>query len=226
MTEVALPKVPKLNRLLKETETAPVFIPELGLWERKTDSLFTEYTTYSLDEQGKIRHRTDGQPAVIGIEHGSTVVSFMEWYENGLLHRDWDLPAHIGSKGDKVWFKHGLIHRDSNQPAVVDPDGSCEFYVDGLRHNETGPAVVNTDGCQYWYLHGELARKDGGPTHIDSLGTQAWSFTRSDHRGFPIEMLHNTKGPAVIHPDGTVEYWLAGNLVTKQIIDNLNKDQK
>ena len=29
------------------------------------------------------------------------------WFKNGIIHRDNDLPAYIGSNGTKAWYKNG-----------------------------------------------------------------------------------------------------------------------
>lgn len=41
-----------------------------------------------------------------------------EWYKNGKLHRDNDLPAVIDGV-NKKWYKYGKLHRDNDLPAVI-----------------------------------------------------------------------------------------------------------
>jgi len=45
------------------------------------------------------------------------------WYQNGLLHRDNDLPAIIRKNGSLFWYQNGQLHRDFNRPAIIDSNG-------------------------------------------------------------------------------------------------------
>ena len=58
-----------------------------------------------------------------------------EYYKNGVLHRDGDLPAVITVRGDKEYWKNGRRHRD-NGPAIIRKDGVCSWYKNGV-HIET-----------------------------------------------------------------------------------------
>ena len=58
-----------------------------------------------------------------------------EYYKNGVLHRDGDLPAVITARGDLEYWKNGRRHRD-NGPAVIRKDGVCSWYKNGV-HIET-----------------------------------------------------------------------------------------
>ena len=58
-----------------------------------------------------------------------------EYYKNGVLHRDGDLPAVISARGDLEYWKKGKRHRD-NGPAIIRKDGVCSWYKNGV-HLET-----------------------------------------------------------------------------------------
>ena len=55
-----------------------------------------------------------------------------EYYKNGVLHRDGDLPAVISSRGDLEYWKNGKRHRD-NGPAVIRKNGVCSWYKNGVH---------------------------------------------------------------------------------------------
>lgn len=76
-----------------------------------------------------------------------------EYYRNGLLHRDNDLPAVECAHGTKFWFKNGKLHRDNNLPAMEYYDGDKEWYKDGQPHREDGPAqdFIKVGLKRYWY---------------------------------------------------------------------------
>jgi len=54
-----------------------------------------------------------------------------EWYKDGKLHRDDDLPAVIRTNGKREWYRLGKLHRDNNLPAVVYADESRAWFVHG-----------------------------------------------------------------------------------------------
>ena len=55
-----------------------------------------------------------------------------EYYKDGVLHRDGDLPAVISARGDLEYYKNGRRHRD-NGPAVIRKDGVCSWYKNGVH---------------------------------------------------------------------------------------------
>ena len=55
-----------------------------------------------------------------------------EYYKNGVLHRDGDLPAVISARGDLEYWKNGKRHRD-NGPAVIRKNGVCSWYKNGVH---------------------------------------------------------------------------------------------
>ena len=72
--------------------------------------------------------------------------------DNGLWHRDGDLPALIYAEGDIFYYKDGNLYRDGDLLAVIYSDGSEFYYRDGKRHRDGGkPAVIYADGTvEYW----------------------------------------------------------------------------
>ena len=55
-----------------------------------------------------------------------------EYYKNGVLHRDGDLPAVISARGDLEYWKNGRRHRD-NGPAIIRKNGVCSWYKNGVH---------------------------------------------------------------------------------------------
>ena len=99
----------------------------------------------------------------------------VRWYNEGLKHRDGDLPATIYPKGTQQWFKDGLLHRDGDLPAVVRPIGCREWYKEGLKHRDGDlPAVVWVNRIQEWWKEG-LRHRDGDlPAIVRPSGSQHW----------------------------------------------------
>jgi hypothetical protein len=61
-----------------------------------------------------------------------------EYYYNGLLHRDNDLPAIEWENGSKEWYQHGKSHR-LNGPAWEYSDCGIkykEWYIEGKNYTE------------------------------------------------------------------------------------------
>jgi len=57
------------------------------------------------------------------------------WYQNGELHRDYDLPAVVEENGTKMWYQHGVLHRD--QFAAIIAPKYQEYYKNGsLTHGK------------------------------------------------------------------------------------------
>jgi hypothetical protein len=78
-----------------------------------------------------------------------------EWYNEGELHRDGDLPAIILADGDQWWYKKGKFHRDGDLPAIIHGNGKQEWFKEGKRHRDGDlPAVIYANGDQYWFKEG------------------------------------------------------------------------
>ena len=58
--------------------------------------------------------------------------------------------------GSKEWFLNGLLHRENDLPAVELSDGTKFWYLNHKLHRETGPAVEYSDGTKQWWYLGEL----------------------------------------------------------------------
>ena len=84
------------------------------------------------------------------------------WFKDGMLHRDFDLPAVVRADGDQEWFRAGTRHRDGDMPAVVRANGHREWFSDGKRHRDGDmPAIMNMNSThQEWYADDILYRGD------------------------------------------------------------------
>ena len=93
------------------------------------------------------------------IQIGRYVIRSAVYYVNddGLLHRDGDLPAVINTDGSQHWFINGFRHRDDDQPAAI---YTSESYYNG--------------GHQYWFINGELHRDNNQPAVIYGDGSKEW----------------------------------------------------
>jgi hypothetical protein len=114
------------------------------------------------DAQG-VLHKEDG-PARIwndGVE---------EWYINGRLHRDNDLPAFKG-RNKQIWYQHGKVHRVGKPAVLYEYEGANhtkreEWHVDGKCHKLDGPAILKiitspdsqeeVDRAEYWYVNNTI----------------------------------------------------------------------
>lgn len=99
-----------------------------------------------------------GLPAVI---HPN---GLMEWYCEGVLHRDLDLPAQDQPGVFRAWWFNGERHRLYDLPAIEHHDGTKMWYQYDKRHRDKDkPAIEWNDGSKWWYHLGELHRPCGGP---------------------------------------------------------------
>jgi hypothetical protein len=126
-----------------------------------------------------------------------------EWYLDGVLHREDDLPAieYTNTLGAKEWWKNGKLHRDGDLPAV-------EFYI-GLSN------VWYKKGLK-WYKNGERHRDGDLPAVEYSNGAKWW---------FKNDLLHRDNGlPAFETPNGNNEWWWFGrNVSRKEALELSNK---
>jgi antitoxin component YwqK of YwqJK toxin-antitoxin module len=126
-----------------------------------------------------------------------------QFYVNGKLHRDGDLPAVICPDGITEYYLNGQLHRDGDLPAIIDPCGSIFYYKNGLLHRGGDlPAITRSDGSQEYYINGQLHCDGDLPAVIDPDGTQEYYKNGKLHRDGDL--------PAVIYPDGTKEYFVNG----------------
>lgn len=67
--------------------------------------------------------------------------------ENGLVHRDNDLPAIVYDDGTHEWYRYGKLHRDGGRPAIIAYDELGWFrhgvpYRDGNKPSSVTPEYV------------------------------------------------------------------------------------
>jgi hypothetical protein len=146
-----------------------------------------------------------------------------EWYRNGLIHRDNDLPAIILSNGDQIWCKNDKVHRDGDLPAIEYANGTKKWYQNGkLFRNNNLPTETRSNGDQMWHKNGLLHRDGDLPAYITSY-CKEWYQNGFLHRDGDLPaiectdrlqkwyqngLLHREEGPAVINADYTQEWWL------------------
>jgi hypothetical protein len=100
----------------------------------------------------------------------------LEWYKNGLKHRDFDKPALIFANGSLAWCKNGDFHRDDDKPAVIWWDGSLWWDKNGLSHRDGDkPAWIGANGILRWYKN-HLQHRVLGPAVIDEKNKFEWWF--------------------------------------------------
>jgi len=127
--------------------------------------------------------------------------------EDGLLHRDNDLPAIVHSEGTKEWYQHGKVHRENDKPAKIFADGDQYWFINNELHRDNGPAIIKYNGdSKHWYQRGKYHRDDGPALEL-SDGTKIW-YQHGDK--------HREDGPAVVRSDGVSDYYLNGQLVSEQ----------
>ncbi len=129
----------------------------------------------NLQHENGVLHCETG-PAVTVFYHHVTpqFLALEEYYIDGVLHRDNDLPARVRSNEYSVckeWFQHGKIHRVNNPASLhleAGKDGKItvfreEWLQNGILHRIDGPAwSVHRDKkrtkCAY-FVNGELIPK-------------------------------------------------------------------
>ncbi len=96
------------------------------------------------------------------------------------------------------------LHREDG-PALERTNGDRYWYKDGKLHRDGGPAVEYANGDKFWYNNGNHHREDGPAVEL-TTGYQAWYVNGIRHR---------VEGPARIWSSNNVEYWLDGEMLTK-----------
>ena len=117
-----------------------------------------------------------------------------EWYRNGVLHRDDDLPAVDYKNGVQIWYQNGKKHRNGDKPAKIGL-GDQEWYINNKRHRDNDlPACIWRSGTLEWYQNGHLHRDNDLPAITkESSNYQAWYQNGQKHRdgNLPAE-IHYT----------------------------------
>ncbi len=75
------------------------------------------------------------------------------WYQNGLKHRDENLPAEIWDNGTQKWYQHGQLHRDNDLPA--------EIIIEPVRRSR----IKRIKETHIWYQHGKMYRDNNLSPH-------------------------------------------------------------
>jgi hypothetical protein len=119
---------------------------------------------------------------VLGVTACLTGPAGTQWFLDGELHRDGDLPANILPDGEE-WYRNGKLHRDGDKPAVVRA-GVSKWYKDGLLHREGDrPAYVDTArGIKKWCVNGELHREGDKPAVKCGEDVRHWYVRGRRHR--------------------------------------------
>lgn len=148
----------KENNLEAETlnvypdqQNEPSVIRYYDDFDEKRNQLIEAKEWFNEDEK---KHRDDGLPAVIVYDKNGNIIKQefwengmqmqIEYFKDGLLHNENDLPAVITGNGDtilvKFWYQNGDLHRDNDLPAAI-------FY-------DENEVVIR----QEWYQNGVLIR--------------------------------------------------------------------
>lgn len=148
------------------------------------------------------RHRIDN-PAFISTE-------WQAWYNQGVLHRK-DGPAVISKEGNREWWYNGLQQNVHGGPTAILSDGRKVWHkriIDNgahicriLHREDDRPAVITRKGTKEWWVNGKRHRENDRPAIIDSHGKQMW---------YKSGLLHRDVGPAVVKPNGEIQYWKNG----------------
>lgn len=101
-----------------------------------------------------------------------------EWLQNGVLHRDGDMPAVLSTDGCKEWFINGQRHRGNNRPACVHGELRAYFEHGCLMFSVAKDGSVRA-GTPEWSLQ---INTDGICSHgrfveqITDFGTTSLRF--------------------------------------------------
>lgn len=150
------------------------------------------------------KHRLDGPARV------SRGKRRQEWWVNGRLHRENDLPAYIDDNL-KCWYENGKLHR-TDAPAYI-RDGDIKlasitigrsqitaWYDRGRMHRVDGPAYLSismdlwgafSERTEQWRIYGRLHRRDGPAQICTCLETEQSEWYENGK-------LHRLDGPAII----------------------------
>jgi hypothetical protein len=135
----------------------------------------------------------------------------IEYYYEGKLHRDNDLPAREFTNGTKVWYQYGKFHR-LDGPAYECLDGYKEWYIEGIEYTEEEWKIKVLELSKYevkkfdnrieYYYEGKLHRNNDLPAIEYKNGSKYW---------FQNGKLHRDNGPAEEFSNG-VKIWYKNGL--------------
>jgi hypothetical protein len=125
----------------------------IGRWKTRNDFIQYIYDNKLVNNIEKLESINNKLYCYSIVEYSSGT---KEWYKDGVLHRDNDLPAIEYSSGTKKWYKDGVLHRDNDLPAIEYSDGTKEWYKDGVLHRDNDlPAIEHSSGTKKWYKDGK-----------------------------------------------------------------------
>jgi hypothetical protein len=143
-----------------------------------------------------------------------------EWWIDGKLHRESDLPARICVDEDnedsgRTWFFNGLEHRDSKDPitgltnpSYISKDGATmRWSINGVYQRESDLPAMVFDSESIWFVNGTEGRKNDLPAIEGANGYKAWLKDGQYHR--------DGGEPAVIKPN-SFEWWVNGKFIRKE----------
>lgn len=84
----------------------------------------------------------------------------IEENNKSLILSEWILEGYEKNIKYQEWYKNGEVHRDNDLPAVVFKDGEKQWWQNGKLHRENGPAVICENGNKQYHLNGEQLTKE------------------------------------------------------------------
>lgn len=94
-------------------------------------------------------------------------------------------------------------HNENDRYGLYWTNQECQRHRDSDK-----PALIWSDGTLIWYQNGQLHRDGDKPAHISADGGLWWCQNGQRHRFC---------GPAVIKPDGTLEWWINHKNITQEV---------
>ena len=139
-----------------------------------------------------------------------------EYWKNGERHRDGGEPAIVrGMTGlDNSWYQNGKLHREGG-PALfsIDIDHPERFVPEYYIH---GREVPSPEINRLPLLEGGHEIGEGPYVNGKQVPQSELNGTYRNQYGLIIHYkdgrLHSNEGPAIVHPDGTKEYYREGQL--------------
>lgn len=141
------------------------------------------------------------------------------YYKNGVIHRDNDLPAEVGTKWIE-WYCNGLIHRSNDLPARINKYGVQQWYKRDKQYRvDDKPTTVLPGVYSMWNKDNKYSRKNGLPNIEFDMGTKCWAIgeipkgdlekINVDGDGNPInvELLKSMGVCNVIFKNGDKQYY-------------------
>ena len=131
-----------------------------------------------------------------------------QWFKNGKLHRDGDLPARIHANGTLVWLKNGKEHRDGDKPVEIHADGTLGWWKNGKIHRDGDkPAWISADGTLWWLKNG-LRHRITGPAVIHANKKEEFWINGNDITTEVNAWLKTRRYKVPFTPEQQVEFTL------------------